>query len=166
MPPKVHWIETQLPGRLGIVPRPRAGDWLVDEIAGWKAVGVDLVVSLLEPEEVAELGLRSEADLCSEHTIEFVSFPVSDRGVPPSRPAAMALARLLASRISEGETAAVHCRAGIGRSSVIIACALICLDMDADRAFDTIARARGVDVPDTEEQRAWVKAFAEWMRSA
>ncbi len=165
MHPKVHWIEAPLAGRLAIVPRPRAGDWLNDEIAGWRAEGIDLVVSLLESEEVAELGLHGEAGLCDEHTIEFVSFPVPDRGVPSSRPAASALARLLVSRVSQGKTAAIHCRAGIGRSSVIAACALVCLGTNPDRAFDMIAKARGVEVPDTEGQQAWVRAFADWLRS-
>jgi protein-tyrosine phosphatase len=163
MRPKVHWIDTTLPGRLGIVPRPRAGDWLADEIAGWKGAGIDLVVSLLEPHEVAELGLDGEASLCGQHAIEFISFPVTDRGVPPSQPKALALAQRLASLVSRGSTVVVHCRAGIGRSSVIAACALICLGTDADQAFDRITKARGVAVPDAEEQRAWVNAFAEWV---
>jgi hypothetical protein len=96
---KVYWIETPLTGRLAIVPRPRANDWLADEIAGWRAEGIDLVVSLLGPEEVSELGLHSEESLCCEHMMEFVSFPFSDRGVPPSWSEASALAHLLVSRV-------------------------------------------------------------------
>lgn len=38
--------------------RPRAGEWLEDEIAGWRAQSVDIVVSLLEPAEI--LATRSE----------------------------------------------------------------------------------------------------------
>lgn len=163
MRPKIHWIETPLAGRLAIVPRPGAGDWLREEIAGWRAEGIDLVVSLLEPEEVAELGLNGEASLCGEHTIEFVSFPVRDRDVPSSRLTVSGLARMLVSRVGQGQTAAIHCRAGIGRSSVIAACALICLGTRPNRAFEMIARARGVDVPDTEEQRMWVRAFADYV---
>ena len=166
MIPKAYWIEAPLDGRLAIVPRPRAGDWLVDEIAGWQAEGIDLVVSLLEPEEVADLGLHDEAGLCNSYTMEFISFPIPDRGVPPSWPAASALARLLASKVTQGKTIAIHCRAGIGRSSVIAACALVCLGTAPDRAFEMIARARGVEMPDTEEQQAWVWAFANRARSA
>ena len=165
MVPIVHWIEAPPPGRLAIVPRPRAGEWLDDEIAGWRTAGIDLVVSLLESGEAAELGLHREADLCDENRIEFVSFPVPDRGVPPSWPAASDLARLLTSRLSQGRTVAVHCRAGIGRSSVIAARVLVRLGANSDRAFETIARARGVEVPDTEEQREWVRAFAGRVRS-
>jgi protein-tyrosine phosphatase len=165
MIPKVHWIEAPPPGRLAIVLRPRAGDWLDDEIAGWRAAGIDLVVCLLEPEEAAELGLRGEAGLCDKNGIEFVSFPIPDRGLPPSWPAALDLARLLVSRLSQGRTVAVHCRAGIGRSSVIAACTLVWLGANPDRAFEAIAKARGVEVPDTEEQREWVWAFAGRMQS-
>jgi protein-tyrosine phosphatase len=162
MSPKIYWIEAPLLGRLAIVPRPRAGDWLNDEIAGWRAAGIDLVVSLLESQEVVELGLHGEAGLCMENAIEFVSIPVPDRGVPRSRLEAADLARLLISKVSQGETAAIHCRAGIGRSSVIAACVLVCLGTNPDHAFETIAEARGIEVPDTEGQRAWVEAFADW----
>ena len=164
MIPKVYWIETSGAGRLAIVPRPRAGDWLDDEIAGWQAEGIDLVVSLLEPEEAVDLGLHNEVSLCNAHTMEFVSFPIPDRSVPPSWPEASALARLLASRVTQGKTVAIHCRAAIGRSSVIAARTLVCLGANPDGAFEMIARARGVEVPDTKEQRAWVWTFADHVR--
>lgn len=44
-------------GRLAIMPRPRAGDWLEDEAQSWRRQGLDVVVSLLEDNEVAELDL-------------------------------------------------------------------------------------------------------------
>jgi hypothetical protein len=163
---EVHWIETPTAGRLAIMARPRAGDWLDDEVAGWRMEGIDIVVSLLEPEEVHELGLQREAHLCDEHAIEFISFPIPDRGVPQSMPEAAAIARLLAVRITEGKAVAVHCRAGIGRSSVIAACALVCTGVGASASFELIERARGVRVPDTDGQRDWVVAFREAIVSA
>lgn len=77
---RLHWIE--MPGRLAIMARPRADDWLEVDVAEWKTSGVDLVVSLLERDEVSELGLQEEADLCWASGIEFISFPIPDRGVP------------------------------------------------------------------------------------
>jgi hypothetical protein len=62
----LHWIE--IPGRLAIM------------------AGVDLVISLLEREEVSDLGLQREAELCRASGIEFVSFPIPDRGVPDVQP--------------------------------------------------------------------------------
>jgi protein-tyrosine phosphatase len=59
-----------------------------------------------------------------------------------------------------GRTVVIHCRAGIGRSAVIAACALICSGQDVGTAFNEISRSRGVMVPDTDEQREWVASFA------
>jgi hypothetical protein len=48
MRPKIHWIDLPAGVRLAIMPRPRAGDWLDAEIAGWGAEGIGVIVSLLE----------------------------------------------------------------------------------------------------------------------
>jgi hypothetical protein len=69
---------------LAIMPRPRAGDWLSDEIDSWRNANIRTVVSLLESQEIAELGLKEEPQLCASCGIEFVSFPIRDRGVPNS----------------------------------------------------------------------------------
>ena len=86
----------------------------------------------------------------------FLSFPIPDRAVPGSRSAALQLAQDLAARLATGDAALIHCRAGIGRSAVIAACVMIRLGIDAAEALARITAARGVPVPDTDEQRAWV----------
>jgi hypothetical protein len=104
---------------LAIMPRPRAGDWLEDEISSWHRAEIRTVVSLLEPQEVAELGLGDEPRLYLGHGIEFVSFPIPDRGVPTSYGALNQLVLPLVPKVRSGHTVAVHCRAGIGRSGVL-----------------------------------------------
>lgn len=141
------------------MPRPRAGDWLADEVAGWNAEGIDIVVSLLEPHELAELALRQLPTLCKAAEIEFVSLPIPDRGVPASLQETANLVRRLSGDLAKGKAAAIHCRAGIGRSALIAACVLVRRGYDVEGAFDTIAKARGVAVPDTDAQREWVAAF-------
>ena len=160
---RLHWIET--PGRLAIMARPRADDWLEADVAQWRASGVDQVVSLLEREEVAELGLQRESELCRARGIEFVSFPIPDRGVPDIR-LTLGIARSIADGMAGGRSIAIHCRAGIGRSSVIAACAMICSGVEANEALALIRAARGVIVPDTEEQRDWIIAFAKAGRAS
>src|SRR5919108_323922 len=76
------------PGRLVIVPRPRGGDWLADEIAAWRMAGVDVVVSLLTPEEDAEFDITGERAACLAAGVDFVPFPIPDRGVPADRASA------------------------------------------------------------------------------
>jgi protein-tyrosine phosphatase len=158
---RLHWIEMFAPGRIAVAARPRAGDWLEADIADWKTSGLDVVVSLLEEEEVSELGLRREAELCRTAGIDFLSFPIPDRGVPESQRDVLQMANSIAQGVKDGRSIAVHCRAGIGRSSMIAACALICLGVEATAALASIRQARGLSVPDTEEQRDWVVAFAQ-----
>lgn len=144
--------------------RPRADEWLETEVNQWKTSGVNLVVSLLEHEEVSELGLQREAELCRSHGIDFISFPIPDRGLPESRREASQIAHLLAAGLRDGRSMAIHCRAGIGRSSVIAACALICSGIEAEEALALISASRGLIVPDTDEQRDWVVAFGNARR--
>lgn len=156
----VYWVP-RARGRLGILPRPRGGDWLDDEVQALRDAGVDVLVSLLTAEEKAELDLDREADLCTAANIEFVSVPLPDREVPPSAQALLELVRSLAARLAGGETVTVHCRQGVGRAGMVAACLLIRSGMTPDAAFDAVGTARGRPVPDTPEQRAWVVGFAQ-----
>jgi protein-tyrosine phosphatase len=161
---RLHWIEIRAAGRIAIMARPRADEWLETEVNEWKNSGVDVVVSLLENEEISELGLQREAELCRSNGIDFISFPIPDRGLPESRREASQIAHSLAAGLRDGRSVAIHCRAGIGRSSVIAACALICSGIEAEEALAQIGAARGLIVPDTEEQRDWVVAFGNAQR--
>jgi protein-tyrosine phosphatase len=156
----LYWIEKPLGGGLAIAARPRAGDWLADEIAAWRRGGVDTVVSLLEAQEIAEIGLAAEPALCRAAGADFLSFPIADRGVPNSAQDVSVLADNLVARRASGAGVLIHCRAGIGRSALIAACALVVMRLSPEEAFDRIGRARGLAVPDTTEQREFVARFA------
>ncbi|MEH2498613.1 protein-tyrosine phosphatase [Bradyrhizobium sp. AZCC 1678] len=158
---RLHWIELSAAGRIAISARPRADDWLETEIGEWKASGLNMVVSLLERDEVSELGLQREAELCRSSGIEFLSFPIPDRGVAENGADVLQIASSIASGIANGRSVAIHCRAGIGRSSMIAACALICSGIEANDALARIKAARGLTVPDTDDQRDWIMAFGK-----
>src|SRR5262249_1976315 len=78
-----YWIKAgEL--RLAILPRPRSDDWLLDDLRAAKRAGVDLIISALTEVESGELGLADQANCCREAGIEFLSFPIEDRGLPVS----------------------------------------------------------------------------------
>src|SRR5438128_10326238 len=101
------WIPGSWPGRFGIVPRPRGDDWLDDEASRWQALGINTVVSLLEPAEVTEFGLQAESERARVHGLTFLAFPIPDYGVPPSRESAMTFARKILDRLPGGQTVVV-----------------------------------------------------------
>jgi protein-tyrosine phosphatase len=154
------WIDTGHAGRLAILPRPRGGDWVEDDARAWARAGLEAVVSLLEPDEATDLGLADEETAAEQAGVRLTSLPVPDRGVPDSRSAVARLATTLAESIVAGKGIGVHCRQGVGRSAVLAACILIALGLDPVAALSRVAAARGLAVPETQEQRQWVMDFA------
>lgn len=161
---ELYWIEGPWPGRLAILPRPRGGDWLEDEVRAWRSARVEVVVSALEQEEIDELELAQEPDLCRAHGIMYTVFPIPDRGVPSSTQATADLVRGLESQLAAAHNVAIHCRQGVGRSAVLAACLLTRAGVDDRTAFERIRAARGCSVPDTPEQHEWVAWFARQPR--
>lgn len=162
---QVFWVAGMRKGRLGILPRPRGGDWLADEIAAWREAGVEMVVSLLEPDEAAQLVLEDEAAAAALSGIAFRAFPIADRDVPSSKESVATLAREILSALEAGRSVAVHCRQGIGRSGLIAGAVLIAMGKRPDAAVKAVGDARGLEVPETKEQRQWLEEFAAWLAS-
>lgn len=150
MPGELYEISGCPTVKLAVLPRPRAGDWLEDEVVGWARHGVQCVVSLLE----------REAERCRRHGLTFVWCPVPDRSVPPDVEAAAALVHRLAGELRAGRGVGIHCRMGLGRSTCLAVCVLATVGMPLADAWAAVAQARGLAVPDTPEQRAWVARFA------
>jgi len=157
--PKLYWIETQLPGKLAVSARPRGGDWLEDEIEGWHRAGIDAVVSLLTEQESEEMKLEQEASLARVHGIRFMSLPIEDRGVPNSLSEASSVVAAVNEMLKRGTNVAIHCRQGIGRSGMIVAAVLTTTGVSPDVALNRVTQARGLPVPETEQQHTWVLEF-------
>ena len=163
MSAKVFWVPGPWRGRLGILPRPRGGDWLGDETRAWREAGIDVVVSLLEHDEEAQLVLEGEAAAASASGIEFRPFPIPDRTVPASQESVAELASGIVDALEGGNNVAVHCRQGIGRSAVIVGAVLVAVGEAPQSALRTISESRGLEVPETDEQRQWLRDFASWL---
>jgi len=155
MAPTVYGIPMPPPGRLCTMPRPRGDERLDDELRALRDLGVDVLVCLQTPAERAELGLTDEPDAAVRAGLEFHAFPIADFGVP-EHAAAGPLLDTLAAHLAAGRYVAVHCRGGIGRSSLVAAALLVRLGTPAAQAWDIISAARGCAVPETEAQRTWL----------
>jgi len=155
----VFWIKGEPPAPLAIVLRPRGDDWLKGEMLRYRGCGVETLVSLLEPDEAAWLGLANEEVLAERAGMEFLSFPIPDVHVPENAISFRAFVAGLADRLGAGARIGVHCRGSIGRSTVTAACALIHLGWKPEVAIRAIEEARGCEVPDTEEQLQWILAY-------
>lgn len=156
MLPVTYRIEGPWPGQLAIIARPRGGEWLDGELHALKEAHFDFVLSLLTSEESEELGLTEEAQLSAKHGLEFLSFPIPDLAVPASATATREFLNWLLNELRAGKRIAIHCRQGIGRSGLIATSLLVMEAIDPFVAFRRVSAARGLEVPETTEQRDWV----------
>lgn len=120
---------------------------------------VDVLVSLLTPEEVRELDLGEEAEYCSHQGIIFIALPIQDRSTPSFAESTFNFLGQLNKYLSEGKHVALHCRQGLGRAALVAASLLVLRGYSPDQAFHLLSKVRGYSVPETEEQKAWVMGF-------
>lgn len=158
---EVFWTTEKYPGRIALVLRPRGGEWLEDEAKAWAAAGIDVIVSMLEPEEIRNFELEREAEFCVKNGIEFFACPVADRGIPNLDESFLQLIERLKTLLLNGKKIAIHCRQSVGRAPLMAAALMISFGMDFEEAFRQLSIVRGVEVPETDEQRNWAERFAE-----
>lgn len=156
----LYWLDGPWAGKIALAARPRGGDWLGDEMVRWKRLGIDSVLSLLTPDEEREMELGSEASEAQGHGLEFSSFPIADRQVPTSEADLVKELDKLNTSLSAGKNVLIHCRQGIGRTGLIAACLLVRKGMSPGAAIEKVSMARGVPIPETDEQREWIDHYA------
>jgi protein-tyrosine phosphatase len=154
---KIYWLHAfHNAAKLGIMARPRGNDWLEDEINHLKNNNVGILVSLLEKDEIRELKLELEGEFCKAKAIDFINFPIPDISVPTQKDKVDALINTLTTQLNDGISVVIHCRMGIGRSSIIAAAILLKFGFKPMDIIDNISFIRGLKVPDTEEQLQWL----------
>jgi protein-tyrosine phosphatase len=153
----IYWIRHDDEPHLAIVARPRGEDWLEDDLAKLKRGGIDILVSLLQEPEAIDLGLHSEGQLAEQCGMEFISYPIPDRETPGDPASFRQLITRLTNAIRSGKRVGAHCRASIGRSTVVTAAVLVELGIRPNDALVLIRIARGYPVPDTIEQQEWIR---------
>ena len=155
MQPSVYPILFEGRGRLWIMPRPKA-EWLAEEIAAYRLIGMRKIISLLPVDEAEDLGLSEEAAFCALQGIAFVNYPIPDRCVAQDARSFRALAGEVLCDLMAGVGVGIHCRAGIGRSGML-ACSVLGLHgMTPDHAIAHVCHAREMPVPDNDAQAAFI----------
>jgi protein-tyrosine phosphatase len=156
----IYWIGDLDKSSLAIVARPRGDSWLEDDLSLLKNNGIDLVVSTSTREEAFAVGLEYEEELAERLGLAFRSYPIPDRTTPRDFSDFRRFILELIDLIKSGTKIGVHCLGCIGRSTVVTAAILIEQKVPANEALERIELARGCSVPDTEEQRDWIKDYA------
>ena len=155
----IYWIRHADPPKLAIVARPRGDEGLEDDLRALKRDGIDILVSLLTVPEVRALGLGREEEFARALGMQFISYPIPDGATPRELKSFHELVVRLSSAIRSGKSVGAHCFGCIGRATVTTAAVLIELGWNAKDALALIEQARGCPVPDTREQRDWIREY-------
>ncbi len=162
---RLYTVQMLSAGKVSIMPRPRGSEWLIDEIKMLRDKGVNVLVSLLTPGEIAELDLAQESEICRNQGITYLSYPISDHGIPAFSAETFALLEQLQMHLAAGKHIAAHCWMGLGRSALVAASVLVLSGISPESACERLSCARGYTVPETEEQQAWVRELPQRYRN-
>jgi protein-tyrosine phosphatase len=139
------------------------------------ALDVDTFVLLVEDHELVACGVPTFSTVLAEHGIPVIRCPIIDHRTPRDRSSAPRplsrpphsghvvpapgdiaafedLVRNIELRLSEGQTLAVSCHGGLGRTGMLAACLLKRAGLDAETAMTVVRRSRpgAIDHPSQE----------------
>ena len=166
--PNSYWV---VPDRLLAGEYPAAGsdDATRERLQLLLAAGIDRFIDLTEPGELEPYQyLLPGPD--SAQAVVHIRMPIRDHGLPESAGQMEEILGRLDSALAEGHCVYLHCRAGIGRTNLVVGCWLVSGGLTGEAALERLnelwrgsARSRSwPSVPETAAQGEYVR---RWRRS-
>jgi protein-tyrosine phosphatase len=119
----------------------------------------DVLVSLVEDHELADLKIGRLREEASQAGIMVVRFPIPDVSVPASMEATQFLVASIVNELSVGRVVVIHCKGGLGRTGLVAACVLVRLGAPAAGAVAAVRSVREGTI-ETLRQERFVHEFA------
>lgn len=129
----------------------------LERLAGHHGAG--LLVCLLEDQELASLAIPDLVARAARR-MRVLRLPIRDGGVPPEVARVEALVTAIDEAARAGTNVVIHCRGGLGRAGVVGGCYLAHIGLDPDEIFARLRRRHPTSCPETDGQRAFIRAFA------
>jgi len=158
--PNTYWV---LPGRLLAGEHPYGWDEsdARDRLDRLHAAGIDFFIDLTEVDEMPDY-----RPLLPAPTL-YMRYAIPDQGVPAEIAHMQSLQWRIRAALLLERCIYVHCRAGIGRTGIVIGCHLAEGGLDGDAALKQLNRlwrqsARSKDwprVPQTQEQADYIRSW-------
>jgi protein-tyrosine phosphatase len=123
----------------------------------------DVLITLIEKHEFSFLHIDNLFRELDSLGIKHIWFPIKDESVPDSLDIFMPLVKQIIHLTSLGNTVIIHCRAGLGRTGMVVACCLVALGYAPKRAIEVVRNTREYTI-ETEEQEEYITKFSwEWL---
>lgn len=152
-------LPLDVPGELYVSPMPYGRYDSERVFRFFKQEEIQRVVVLLSDREIKKRCKRDLKKLYQKHHMEVTQFPMVDF-LQPGHGDMDQLIPFLVKRLREGERMVVHCHAGVGRSSVVVACVLaVLLHLRLEECIDLVKRHMETNI--TVEQKRFVSGWIE-----
>lgn len=165
--PNSYWV---IPGRLLAGEHPAAATETEARarLDGLDQAGIDCFVDLTEPGELPEYH-----HLLPKRT-EYLRSAIVDSGVPGGVSQTQEVLTAIRAALARDRHIYVHCRAGIGRTGLVIGCFLAEEERNGKAGLERLnllwrQSGRAEDwprVPQTEEQAAYIRRWPKLLRAA
>lgn len=116
-------------------------------------------VSLMEDFEYRRFGISALFPGVRERGAQVLHYPIVDVSVPTNSATFRVLIERLYAQVQAGEQILVHCKGGLGRTGLVVACLLVRLGHEAAAAV-RITRETRKGTIQTSLQEQWVYNFA------
>jgi hypothetical protein len=131
--------------------------------------GIDTFIDLTEAHELEPYdALLQEEAHRRGLLVRYHRFPIRDVDVPRHMAEMTKILDTIADALAGGRRIYVHCWGGVGRTGTVVGCHLVRGGLDGDAAlsklgelFSAMDKASFRSSPETEAQRAWVRAWRE-----
>lgn len=121
--------------------------------------GVDALLLLVEDHELEACGVPDIAErLPRDHDVEVIRYPVRDVDVPTDRVTYRSMLNDVLTRIRAGQTVAVACRGGLGRTGTAVGCLLVMAGVPPDAAIKLTRDSRDGTI-ETDDQEDFVRGW-------
>lgn len=125
----------------------------------------DTLISLVESSELKTLGIENLEAECRTHSIELIRFPLPDVSVPLSLKSFAGLIREIVKRLMQNKTVVIHCKGGLGRAGLAVACTIVAASgnkISGEQAIKMVREVRGAGAVETKEQENFISLFGEY----
>ena len=124
----------------------------------YKQRRVKLVVTLLDFNEIEDLGIISFSTFLMDNGFNWIHCPIRDRSTCSDQKRIRTLLEDIKEVLKSDKSVLIHCHAGLGRTGLLAATFLVSMGLTADSAIKTIRETRPGSIETTEQER-YVK---EW----
>jgi len=153
-------LPEEILGKLYLHSMPGRYESLSKSFQEIEKLSVDLIISLVSMEETEQKSpTYYEAIKAREIPCRYMSYPITDGGVPGNHSKFALFIEDVAKRLKKKERLLIHCSGGIGRTGTMACCILIALGLPEHEAEAAVRKATAR--PETDEQRSFIHWYAK-----